>query len=90
MSGASIQSDFEGLKKIASEFHKALPTLNEEELENSWKCFGLAYLGCEFPDDVRGRANRDAGAPALLRIVSRDYLDRKLALDAKANGSLSP
>jgi len=80
---ASIRTDFEGLKQMASEFHKALPTLNEDELENSWKCFGLAYMGCEFPDDLRGRTNRDASAPALLRIVSRDYLQRKLELDAR-------
>ena len=79
---ASIQSDFEGLKRMASEFHKALPTLNDDELENGMKCFSLAYLGCEFPNDVRGRANQDAGAPALLRIVSRKYLDRKLQLEA--------
>lgn len=74
MSGASIETDFEGLKKMASEFCKALPTLNLEEAENGMKCFGLAYLGCEHPDDLRGRANRDAGAPALLRIVSKEYM----------------
>lgn len=79
---ATIATDFDGLKRMAKEFHEAAPTLNRDELDNAFKAFGLGYLGCEFPDDVQGHANREAGAPALFRIVQREYLTRQLALDA--------
>ena len=80
MSGLSIPTDYAGLRKMAGEFIKALPDLNIEQADNGMKCFGLAYLGCKFPDDVLGRCNRDAGAPALLRIVSREYMTREIEL----------
>lgn len=76
----TIQTDFEGVKKLASEFLKALPTLNLDELENGWKCFVLAYLGCEYPDDFIGQTNRHGCAPALYRIVSREHLNRWMRL----------
>lgn len=82
MTAPTICIDFEGLKRMSREFHDALPTLNRDELENGFKAFGLAYIGCEFPDDIRGRANRDAGAPALFRIVQRAYIRRQIELDA--------
>ena len=80
----SIETNFDGLKRMSKEFFDAMPTANLEELENGMKCFGLAYLGCEFPDDVRGRCERDAAAPALLRIVTRAYLDRQIQLSMGA------
>ena len=77
---SAIQTDFEGLKRMSSEFVKAMPTLNLDELDNGMKCFGIAYLGCDFADDLMGRANREAGAPALFRLVSHLYMKRELEL----------
>lgn len=84
MPGPSIATDFEGLKRMAREFHDALPTLNRDELENAFKAFGLALLGCDFPDNAMGEANRLAGAPALFRIVSREYTHRQIELDSES------
>lgn len=77
---SSINVDFEELKKMTAEFVRAMPTLNLEELDNGMKCFGIAYLGCEFPDDIIGNANRNAAAPAIFRIVSKLYMDREWEL----------
>lgn len=78
---STIQTDFEGLKRMAKEFNDAMPTLDREGLENGMKAFGLACLGCEYPDTLIGRANRDAGAPALFRIVNSAYIARQIELD---------
>ena len=78
----TIATDFDGLKRMARELLDALPALDHDGVENGLKAFGLAYLGCEFPDDLRGRANRDAAAPALFRIVQREVLQRQIELDA--------
>jgi hypothetical protein len=80
--GMSIKTDFDGLKRMAREFTYSMPTLDYEELENGMKAFGLAYIGCDYPDDIIGRANLEAGAPALLRIVQRAYMQRLIDLDA--------
>lgn len=84
----SIKTDWDGLKQMAKEFFDALPSLNIDELENGFKAFGLAYLGCQFPDDELGRINRLGGAPALMRIVSRHYFNRVFELQEteKARG----
>jgi len=87
LAGPTIQTDFEGLKRMAKEFHESLPALDHEGLESGMKAFGLAYLGCTFPDNMLGQANRLAGAPALLRIVTREYVARQIELDAGAGGA---
>lgn len=76
MNESTIQTDWEGLKRMSKEFFDALPSLDEIGLENGFKAFSLAYLGCEFPDNALGRANELAGAPALMNIVSRHYFAR--------------
>lgn len=40
---------FDEFKQLAKEFHEAAPTLNEDELDNAWKCLGLAYLEMNEP-----------------------------------------
>lgn len=40
-----ITCTWQEFKQMAKEFHEAAPTMNLEELDNSWKCLGLAYLG---------------------------------------------
>lgn len=76
MNESTIQTDWEGLKRMSKEFFDALPSLDEAGLENGFKAFSLAYLGCRFPDDALGRSRELAAAPALMRIVSRQYFSR--------------
>lgn len=40
----SLECTFEEFKKRYKEFTDALSTMNEEELDNSFKCLGLSYL----------------------------------------------
>lgn len=47
MSGASIQVDYEGFKKLVAEFTKAAPTADQAGLDNGFKCLNLAYLGLD-------------------------------------------
>lgn len=82
MSGSTIQTDWEGLKRMSKEFFDALPLLDEAGLENGFKAFSLAYLGCRFPDDALGRSRELAAAPALMKIVSRQYFNRMHELTA--------
>lgn len=42
---STIECTFEEFKRTAMDFHNAVSTLPEEELENAWKALGLAYLG---------------------------------------------
>lgn len=84
--GCSIKSDWDGLKRMAKEFFDALPTRNVEELENGFKVFGLAYIGCQFEDSKLGKINQFGGAPALLRIVSRHYFNRLFELQRTEKG----
>lgn len=85
--GPTIATDFAGLKRMAREFNDAMPTLDRDGLENGMKAFGLAYIGCEFPDNLIGQANREAGAPALFRIVQRAYTLRQIELDASGSAT---
>ena len=78
---STITTDFNSLKKMAKEFFDAVHSLNRDELENAFKAFGLAYIGCEYPDDFMGNIDREANAPALFRIVQREYLARIIDLE---------
>lgn len=42
---STVSCTWEEFKKMAKEFNDAAPTLNLDELDNAWKCLGLAYLG---------------------------------------------
>jgi hypothetical protein len=77
----TIETNFDGLKRMSKEFIDALPTLNSEGLENGFKAFGLAYLGCEFTNDDLGKINRDSAAPALFRVISDLYLKRMAEIE---------
>lgn len=73
---STIQTDWEGLKQLSKEFFDAMPNLDVDGLENGFKAFSLAYLGCRFEDNALGRAHELAGAPALMSLVSRHYFSR--------------
>lgn len=80
---ATIQTTFEGLKGMAKEYCQALPTLDRDGVESGFKCFALAYLGCDFPETVIGNLQREIEAPALMKIVSRARLERDCQLDRR-------
>lgn len=42
---SSVNCTFDQFKRIARDFCNAAPTLELDQLENAWKCLGLAYLG---------------------------------------------
>lgn len=42
---SSLTPNWEEFKQMAKEFRLAAPTLDIDELDNAWKCLGLAYLG---------------------------------------------
>jgi len=69
----TIECTFEGLKQIAKEFREAAPSMNLDELENAWKCFGLAYLGMNEP-------MWETSARILFRMESKTYLNREMEL----------
>lgn len=74
---SSINCTWEEFKKMANEFHKSLPTLNEDELENAWKCLGLAYLGMSEPIWQNSAA-------ILLQMEMRAYMQREFELISAA------
>lgn len=71
----TIACTWEEFKKLAKEFHDSAPTLNFEELDNAWKCLGLAYLGMS---DEMWRYS----AASVLRIEASTYLKREQELEA--------
>ncbi|MFK4706062.1 hypothetical protein ABIC83_002901 [Roseateles asaccharophilus] len=81
---ASITTDYEGFKRLASEFLQAAPTLDLAGLDNGHKCLNLAYLGCEFGNGPFAETNRMAGAPAIMRLATKAYLARELELEQAA------
>lgn len=73
---STMECSFEEFKQRAKEFRTAAPSLNEDELENAWKCLGLSYLGMNEP-------MWQHSAAAVLRIEARTYNSRVLDLEAK-------
>ena len=63
---------------MISTFSKELDSLNQEELDNSFKCIGLAYLGL---DHESMTAREIYEAPMLYSIASKQYFKRDLAIN---------
>ncbi len=72
----TISCSWEEFKRMAREFRENAPTLEEDQLENAWKCLALAYGGMR-EDMWRG------SAAIVLEMESRTYLDCVLALDGR-------
>ncbi len=70
---STISCTWNEFKRMAKEFQDASPTLNIEELDNAWKCLGLAYLGLTEP-------MWQNSAAILLNLQSRAYLRREAEL----------
>lgn len=62
---------------MAKQFREALPTLNAVELENAWKCLGLAYLGMH--EEMWATS-----AAVLLKMECAAYMKREVELNAIA------
>lgn len=73
----SISCTWEEFKRMAKEFHDALPTLDLDALDNAWKCLGLAYLGMTEP-------MWQNSAAILLKMEGRAYMQREAELTANA------
>lgn len=58
---------------MAKEFREAVTTLNIDELDNAWKCFGLAYLGLSEP-------MWQSSAAMLLEMQAKTYMLREQEL----------
>ncbi len=64
---------YEEFKRAAKEFHDALPSMNLDELDNSWKCLGLMYLGMYEEMWIYSAA-------ILIGMLGREYYDREQEL----------
>lgn len=71
---ATFECSYAELRKVSGEFIKAIPGANLEELEAGLKCVQLHYLGMRPQHD-----HEIAGAAALLRIVTREYMTAELS-----------
>lgn len=74
----TIECSWEEFKKMAKEFHQAVPTLNSEELDNAWKCLGIAYLGMY-------EQMWQCSAAHLLSMEFRTYMHRDIQLALEAS-----
>ena len=72
---ATIECSWEELKRMAREFQDAAPTLDEDELDNAWKCLGLGYIGLNEPQ-------WQSSAATLLKMEAKVYAARVLELSA--------
>lgn len=72
----SIECTFEEFKRMAKEFREAAPTMNLEELDNAWKCLGLAYLGMK-------ESMWQYSAATVLKMEAHTFSDRLLALSCE-------
>lgn len=78
----SIPGSYEAFKALCAEFLRAADTADAEELESGAKCVGLAYLGIHWDDaNPFHKIHRAAGAPALMRIVTRKVIERELVIE---------
>lgn len=69
-----LKPNYEGLKRIAADFMQAIPDCGTvEELDNGWKCFGIAYLGCQYENEAE-----QVMAPALFHFVMKRYNEAAL------------
>lgn len=65
------------LRKVAGDFIKAIPGAGLDELDAGMKCVQLHFLGME-----PTAGHEVAGAAALMRIVTREYLAAEVQLEA--------
>ncbi|CAN7773920.1 hypothetical protein LJR290_007681 [Variovorax sp. LjRoot290] len=79
--GPTIPGSYEAFRALCAEFLRASDTANSDELEAGAKCVGLAYAGIQWDDENPfHKIHRAAGAPALMRIVTKKVIEREVVL----------
>lgn len=82
----TLQPTWDEFRRLIAEFLKAADTATLEELEAGAKCCGLAYLGIQWDDNnPLHTVHRNAGAPALMRLVTKKCIEREMALELPAS-----
>lgn len=69
----SIECTWVEFKRMAKEFHDAASAMDPDELQNAWKCLGLAYLGMNEPMWA-------SSAARLLQMEGRAFMCRESVL----------
>ena len=67
---SSVECTWQEFKNMAKEFREAVPTLDIDQLDNAWKCLGLAYLGLSEP-------MWQSSAAMLLNMEAKTYMRRE-------------
>lgn len=78
--GSIIAKDWNEFAKMGRDFVTQAPTMTEDELYNSHKCLGLAYLSFEWPDTIIGNMHRERSAPIVMKLTTEAFLNRQIAL----------
>lgn len=77
----SIPGTYEAFRVLCAEFLRAADTADADELAAGVKCVGLAFLGIQWEDNNRFHViHRAAGAPALMRLVTKKTIERETVL----------
>ncbi|CAN7388985.1 hypothetical protein [Variovorax sp. LjRoot178] len=77
----SIAGSYEAFRVLCAEFLRAADTANADELAAGVKCVGLAFLGIQWDDsNPLHEIHRAAGAPALMRLVTKKTIERETVL----------
>lgn len=78
----TLTPTWEEFRRIVADFLKAADMATSvEELDAGAKCCGLAYLGIQWDDsNSLHTIHRNAGAPALMRLVTKKCAAREMAL----------
>lgn len=70
----TLDCTWEEFKHRAKEFHDMAPTLNFDELDNSFKALGLSYLGMR-------EAMWQHSAAIVLKMATKTYIQREVELE---------
>ena len=79
----TFQCSYEEFRRLSGEYFRTLETVKSyEELEAAHNCLALHYLGIEWNEvDPLTPTNRGVGAPAIMRIATRHYIECELRLE---------
>ena len=76
---STIETNFNGFKSMASEFLKALPTLDIDGIRGGTDCFNLAYLGLQTANQFEEHQSL-----VLVEFVNKEATKREFELSISA------
>ena len=77
----TIEGSYEAFRALCAEFLRAADTADADALAAGVKCVGLAFLGIQWDDsDPLHKIHQSAGAPALMRLVTKKTIERETVL----------